>query len=172
MRRSQDVPGWKMTTPANDTLATRSTPPGQRPISPRPAAPIRSPHIPRREFPPIPDNVDSRSAPSGQGFVDGEHGSPRPAGATGRRPLWPGSGRPAGRPSGFPRRIGERGNGATPRQAVPVNIPHPVRSTGRTMNPVNIAVNTSYPGAVKQVKQGPETRPETVEDRREEIGYP
>jgi hypothetical protein len=32
------------------------------------------------------------------------------------------------------------------------------------MNPVNIAVNTSYPGAVKQVKQGPETRPETVED--------
>ena len=62
-------------------------------------------------------------------------------------------------------------------------VPHPARPcrstfripfvpTGRTMNPVNIAVNTSYPGAVKQVKQGPETRPETVEDRREELGYP
>ena len=38
----------------------------------------------------------------------------------------------------------------TPARPAPVNIPHTVRSTGRRMNPVNIAVNTSYPGAVKQ----------------------
>src|SRR5664279_3924887 len=37
-----------------------------------------------------------------------------------------------------------------PARPAPVNIPHTVRSTGRRMNPVNIAVNTSYPGAVKQ----------------------
>src|SRR5664279_1520046 len=39
-----------------------------------------------------------------------------------------------------------------PRPA-PVNIPHTVRSTGRRMKPVNIAVNTSYPGAVKQERK-------------------
>src|SRR5664279_4607693 len=36
----------------------------------------------------------------------------------------------------------------TPARPAPVSIPHTVRSTGRRMKPVNIAVNTSYPGAV------------------------
>src|SRR5664279_4031327 len=37
----------------------------------------------------------------------------------------------------------------TPAKPAPVNIPDTVRSTGRRMKPVNIAVNTSYPAAEK-----------------------
>ena len=52
----------------------------------------------------------------------------------------------------------------TPARPAPVNIPHTVRSTGRRMKPVNIAVNTS-------ISRCGETGTETLQQRRQGIGY-